>query len=286
MGSLCFAVVGDLHVGAVAEEVQTTIRLVNGMDLDFALFLGDLVNEPTDENVDEFVRQVRRIVKPVYLVIGNHDAARQPEGYDIEARIAAAMPGPWSDSFTYAFRCKGWDFIVASIGTMLIGNAYTGPQINRMKGHVSENGGMIYMPRGHLERFGRLLEESGDEPTCVVMHTPLLQMSHRIRRRGCFSQVRLLEQMGVLSMIEDRPNVKVLLYGHDHFNQVEVVNGRLHVITQGVRGYGPYKDTHAIRIVEIEGGTVRSRLVWDGLDGQPPGVIGTLEGDKAFQWSF
>lgn len=284
MDALRFAVIGDLHVGAADEHVGTAIRLASALDVDFVLFLGDLVNTPTDENLDQFARQVRLIEKPVYLAIGNHDMARAEEGYDVRARIAAALPGPWSESFTYAFRAKGWNFIVGGISTMSI--PYVGPQINHVKGYVSETGGMIYMPPDDLARFLRLLDESGERPTAIVIHTPLVRMSPRLRRRGCFSQVRLLEEPGLMSVIEERANVRLFLYGHEHFNQVEVVDGRLHCTTQGVCGYPPYGDPDAIRLIEIGGPRIRSRLVWENSDPHPPAPIGTLQGDVAFQWEF
>ena len=292
---LRFAIIGDLHVGGVAEEVQTTIELVNARELDFVLFLGDLTNKPTDENIAEFVRQVRRIEHPVYLTIGNHDTARCLEGFDFEKALAGQLPGPWSDGFTYEFHAGGWKFIVCSLADMQMD--YKGPQINRIKGMVSENGGMIHVPPPHLVRFGELLEASGQTPTVVVMHVPLVRMAARTAARGCYAQVRLLEEWQITSMVEQRPNVKMCLYGHDHFNQAEVVNDRLHLITQGVRGMWQYEDTSAIRLMEIDDSiparrgsppsrsTVRSRLIWSGRDGEAPGELGTSLGDIAFEWT-
>ena len=287
MDELTFAVVGDLHVGGVAEEVRTAIRLVNDDDLDFVLFLGDLTDKPTEENVAEFARQVRRINKPAYVVIGNHDAARDASGFDFEAclaeaLLAEALAGPWSEGFTYAFQAKGWNFIVGAISVRPIG--YEGPQVNRIKGYVCEFGNVLHMPPRHLQRFRELLDESGRTPTCVVLHVPLVRMAPRVAERGCYAQVRLLEEWQLLSLIEQRPNVKLCLYGHDHFNQAEVVNGRLHLITQAVRGMAQYGDPNAIRILRIAGSTVRSRLIWDAAPPDPPGALGTLAGDVAFEW--
>ena len=90
----------------------------------------------------------------------------------------------------------------------------------------------------------------------------------------------------MLSLLNARSNVRLCLYGHEHFNQVDVVDGRLHCITQGVQGYGPYGDDSAIRIVEATDHSVRSYLVWDGRDLEGPGEIGTLAGDRSFQWRF
>jgi len=281
---LTFAVIGDLHVGATAEAVQTTIRLLDERDLDFVLFLGDLVNTPTAENVAAFAEAVRRIDKPVYLTIGNHDVGRMTEGFDIEAELARDLPGPWKDGFTYAFDAGGWRFVVCSLGTFNIG--YTGPQVNRYKGVVSEFGDVLNVPPRHLERFGQLLDATGETPTCVVTHVPLVRMAERVHARGCYGQVRLLEEIQMLSLVEARPNVKMCLYGHEHFNQADVIDGRLHLITQGVRGMAQYGDADAIRIMRIADGTVASGLIWDGLAEQAPAPLGTLEGDRAFEWRF
>lgn len=271
-------------MGATADAVQTTIRLVNERDLDFVLFLGDLVNTPTAENVAAFAEAVRRINKPVYLTIGNHDVGRMAEGFDIEAELARDLPGPWEDGFTYAFDAGGWRFVVCSLGSFNIG--YTGPQVNRFKGVVSETGGVSNVPPKHLERFTQLLAETGEKPTCVVMHVPLVRMGRRVQARGCYSQVRLLEGMQMLSLIEARANVKMCLYGHEHFNQADVFDGRLHLITQGVRGMDQYGDADAIRIMRIADETITSGLIWDGLAEQSPAPLGTLEGDRAFEWRW
>jgi len=278
------AVVGDLHVGGDSERVQTMIRLVNGRDVDFVLFLGDLVNQASDESVGEFVRAVRRITKPVYLTIGNHDIGRKPEGYDIEGKIADALPGPWSESFTYSFQAGGWRFVVGGMGLLNI--PYVGPQVNHYKGYVSEFGNMLNMPQPHLERFESLLAETNDRPTCVVLHVPLVRMAQRVHARGCYDQVRLLEEIQVLSLIEARANVKVALYGHQHFNQVDVIAGTLHCVTQGVGGYGPYGDPSGIRIMEFSPSGVRGHMVWEDDPPEPPAPVGTLEGDRSFEWGF
>ena len=284
MEPLTFAVVGDLHVGSGSGPVQTLIRLVNDRPLDFVLFLGDLTNQATEDEVAEFVEQVRRIDKPVYLAVGNHDTARFRDGFDIETRLGQMLPGPWSKSFTYAFRVKGWAFIVVTARSDRVDQV--GYQVNNVKGFISEAGGIIRVPEEHMRRLERLLDETGDGPACLVTHVPLVPMPRRIFARGCFDQVRYIEEHHLLSLLEHHPNVTLALAGHQHFNQVEVRNGVLHCVTQGVRGYPPYQDPDGIRIVELEGSRVRSYLVWDGAAGEPPGAISTLAGDRSFEWAF
>ena len=284
MAPLTFAVVGDLHVGSVSEPVQTMIRLVNERPLDFVLFLGDLTNTAAENEVAEFVEQIRKIERPVYLTIGNHDTARFCDGFDIEKLIGELYPGPWGSAFTYGFEVKGWQFIVVAARSDKVDQV--GYQVNNIKGFVSERGGIIRVPEEHMRRVERLLDESGDRPACIVTHVPLAPMPRRIYERGCFDQVRYVEEHHLLSLVDHHRNVKLALSGHQHFNQVGARNGALHCVTQGVCGYPPYKDTDAIRIVELSGSRVRSYLIWEDADGEPPALIGTLAGDRSFEWEF
>jgi len=284
MEPLTFAVVGDLHVGSVSEPVQTMIRLVNERPLDFVLFLGDLTNRATEDEVAEFIKQIRRIEKPVYLTVGNHDTGRFREGFDIEKMIGRLYPGPWGEAFTYGFEARGWRFVVVTARSDQVDQV--GYQVNNVKGFISEGGGIIRVPEDQMRRVERLLDESAERPTCLVTHVPLVPMPKRIFGRGCFDQVRYIEEHHLLSLLDGHPDVKLALAGHQHFNQADVRNGVLHCVTQGVCAYPPYKDADAIRIVEITGTTVRSHLVWADTAPEPPGAIGTLAGDRSFEWAF
>jgi len=159
-------------------------------------------------------------------------------------------------------------------------------QVRQHKGYVSESGGIIRVTDEHMKRFAALLEESGDRPTCLVMHVPLIWMADRIHARGCYDQVRYMEEVQIRALVNSRKNVKLVLSGHQHFNQVEEVRGALHCVTQGVRGYPPYRDPDGIRIVEIRGATIRGYMTWDGAAAEPPGLLGTLDGDRSFEWRF
>ena len=284
MQPITFAVAGDLHVGSVSEPVQTLIRIVNERRPDFLLFLGDLTHTASESELADFVQQVRRVTVPVYLTIGNHDTARLPEGFDIEQRLGRMFPGPWGTSFTYAFEVAGWQFIVLVAHSGRVDQI--GYQVHNIKGFISEGGGIIRVPEDHMRRLEGLLEAAGDRPTCLVSHVPLVHMPDRIYRRGCFDQVRYIEELHLLSLLDHHPNVRLALAGHQHFNQAEVRNHALHCVTQGVCGYPPYKDGNALRWVELSDAGVRSYLVWDGLDEEPPADIGTLDGDRSFRWDF
>jgi predicted phosphodiesterase len=284
MGLVRIAFVGDLHVREEMDHVYETVDFVNSISADGVVFLGDLINTATEENLERFIEQVRKIEKPYYICIGNHDTGSAEDGFDIESKLQSRLDGPWKESFTYSFRIKGWNFITCSMTTGKI--PYKGVQVNHYKGHMSESGGVCRIPEHHIKRFKELLEESGDMPTCVCIHVPLMRMYKRLFDRGCFCQVRLLEELQMLSLVESRENVKAVVCGHDHFNQVDIINGKLHCISQSVQGYPPYKDPDRIRIMEFSDTGIKSHLEWLDYPGDPLGGIGTLDGDRSFEWEF
>ncbi len=284
MQKVTFAIVGDVHVGSVTDELPAFIKLVNRLPVDFALFMGDLVHEATDANVEMLGRAIRMLEKPYYLALGNHDTGRMAEGYDIETRIRGVLPGIWDESFTYSFQAGGWNFIVGGMQTARI--ELKGFQVHHRKGFVTEHGHVNRMIGEHLERLQALLKASGDTPTILTLHVPLVRMARRVYQRGCFEQIRLLEEPYIFALLDEHPNVKVVLSGHNHYNQVEARDGVLHCVTQAVKGYAPYRDPNGIRIMELSGSGVRSYMVWDNIEGEPPAPLGTLEGDRSFAWPW
>jgi len=275
--SLHFAVIGDVHVGRIDDEFVTAVQLCNKRDdIDFVIVLGDLVQHAVEENVDAFISQLERLTKPVYLAVGNHDLERDRYGFDADAAIRERLEGPWRESFTYSFEKGEWLFIV--VGMDVSASPYTNTYVNRYKGHVSRQGRIMHVRNGHLSRLQALLEQSGERPACVVIHAPLIPMGKRHHERGCWDQCRILEERQLWSLIQARPNVRLVLSGHQHFNQAEVVDGQLHCVTQDI--LGEYADGPGIRLIELTSQAVSSRMIWTDVRAEAPGPIGSLHGDR------
>ncbi len=283
---VAFVVVGDVHVGhdSRAEAFPAAIDMWNQLPIDFVMFVGDLVHDVTSESVDELVAQLRRIEKPIYLALGNHETDAAESGVDLESRLAAEFPGPWQSSFSYAFEAGRWRFIFAGACDS-VPSGLTHFYVNGIKGYINATGLLTVHRPEHLERFQRLLDESGDQPSCVVIHHPLARIPDRIRELGGVDQTRLIQDRQIRSLVQARRNVKAIFSGHQHFNQVDVVRHQLHCVTQIIGGelftVGP-----AIRLVELSDTMIRSRLIWHDRPDEPPGEIGTLAGDRSFCWRF
>jgi len=286
MSTLRFAIVADAHVGESGPAYQAALDLCNACAVDFTVFLGDIVDDAEKETLDEMVRGVGTLEAPFYLVMGNHEAGLRGKGFDVEGALRDACPGPWRESFSYAFEKDGWLFVAAGMDVSQSDceNVY----INNYKGFVDMAGNMMHLRGDYLERFRRLLEESGRRPTCVFIHVPLAPLEDRLHSRGFRDQVRILEELQVRSLIRARDNVRAVFSAHQHFNQVGVIKGQLHCVTQKLTGHAGRGEPPAVRLVELTEGEIRSGLVWADADADPdpPGPIGSRQGDRAFVWNF
>ncbi len=283
MKPLTFAIVADPHVGSPVSEFRTALELCNSRPLDFVVLLGDLVHRCTEENVEALVAGLKSLNKPFYLVIGNHEQAGLHGDFDVEKALQEALAGPWQESFAYSFEAGGWLFIAA--GLDMSQSAYTNVYINNYKGYVDRTGKVSHLRGEKLDRFQSQLEQSGDRPTCVLIHIPLAPIAERVHRRGCYDQTRILEELQIRSLIRERDNVRAVCAGHQHFNQVDVFDGRLHCVTQNISG-GEYGDTPALRLVQLSETRIEGWLFWTDRDREDPGALGSEAGDRSFVWDF
>jgi len=282
-----FAAIADPHVGTPGNEFSEAICLCNRLDVDFVILLGDLVTKPTEDTIAQLIRDLKALEKPLYIAMGNHDAhpGAREEGIYIEDRLRQAFPGPWQESFSYAFDCGSWRFIVVG-GIDHMKTDLENFYVNNCKGFVNRGSYIMYLLEDDRRRLIGLLEQSGDQPTCVTIHVPVVPIAARLHEQGIVDQTRLIENIQLSSVIEARSNVKLILSGHQHFNQVDVVGDQLHCVTQQLQGAAARREGPGIRVIELTDRSISGRLVWDGSDDEPFGTIGTLSGDRAFQWTF
>ena len=284
---ITFAVVSDPHVGRPECCLDRAVELCNSLPLDFVLLPGDLIQEVRKELADELIGLLGKFTAPFYLALGNHEAAPDAldAGLNPEKWIQDGLPGPWNESFTYAFQCKGWRFVVAG-GIRHFKSPLANFYINGIKGHVDRGGHIMYLEPEHRDRLCGLLAENTGKPTCLVTHASLSPTSLRLLGRGAMDQVRLIEELQLRSVVEAASDVKVVMAGHQHYNQVEAIRGQLHCVTQDLNGTESCSEGPAFRIVEMSGASVKGRLIWEDRNEAAFAPPGTSEGDLSFSWSF
>lgn len=277
------ALVADIHVGSGEPLLAHAVALCNGLDLDAVVVMGDLAEPTTEENFAKALAGIGGFEAPVYLMLGNIETSPEGAALNAEERLRETFPGPWQESFTYGFRLGGWRFIVLG-GIRHVPVDIRNFYVKRVKGFVNRASNILSLADDDRERFMQLLDESGDHPTCVLMHVPVAPLSDRLAACGAMDQGRMIEVRQLQALIAERPNVYAVLTAHMHLNQVDVVRGQLHCWTQNLAGRR--SNPPAIRVVELADAAVSGRLLWDDRVERPPGEVGTAAGDHSFIWSF
>ena len=90
--NLDIALVADVHVGLYTrpDKLAQLVDRLNAMHVDLVLFAGDLTYDPP-RDLDAALAPLRRLDKPMYAVLGNHDV--QLPGPPLDAAIHRALAG-------------------------------------------------------------------------------------------------------------------------------------------------------------------------------------------------
>jgi len=86
------AVVADVHIGLFTrpDKLRQMVDRLNAMHVDLVLFAGDLTYDPP-RDLRAALAPLRKLNKPMYAVLGNHDV--QLPGPPLETKIHAALAG-------------------------------------------------------------------------------------------------------------------------------------------------------------------------------------------------
>ena len=87
-------------------SLRQAVRIVNALNVDFAVVCGDFVDSFSDQSVAEFKAIVSGLTVPWYLAPGNHDLGDVPTASSLERYRAALGPD------YYSFEHKGYTFVI------------------------------------------------------------------------------------------------------------------------------------------------------------------------------
>ena len=208
-----FAFISDTHVRVTGREdwmnrkmgeasapafLQTLHELARD-GISFVMHGGDMTEHATR---DEFVL-MRNVLQaqelPVYGCIGNHDRYLETSRSDARDVLAAHFPGGTLD---YAFTIGSLRFVVLDVA------------IEREELRAEQ-----------IAWLRTTLNADRSTPTVFVWHYPPL---NRGGLSNCGFQLQDWSQLGretVLDVLRGAPNVAVCLNGHDHWDEVNVVDG-------------------------------------------------------------
>jgi Icc-related predicted phosphoesterase len=228
---IAFALVTDIHPELSYRDennkLRPVIRELNELDLDFAVFTGDLVGKNAD-NYHEDYPELYNLLEaeaqfPFFMVMGNHDG-----------KVSGSVDGfsYWQSYFGelyYTFDVDDWRFVAI--------NTYDHPD------YPSENGFIKEEQLGWLEnQLG--LAQTNQKPTIAFLHHNPFDTRWRFIDEGQKRLRELLEIYGVSHVFA----------GHRHSDQLEQTITSTIVTTQWVE---PESSNSGFRVVTIEGNHVR-----------------------------
>ncbi len=205
--------------------VETIARLNAIPDLDFVLITGDVVDGSTEAEIDHFNDLLARLEKPWHFVPGNHDGFIDPDHPDalppaeavarIDRRFAPETAGIQQAYFSRE----------VGAGVRLIGL-----DTRRSEDWSGEIG------PAQFEWLESELDASVDDCVIIAPHHPLYNLSP-INAHGWWANFICNNGAEVEALLDRYPQVKLVISGHHHAQQLRRRGGRLHVCTAALTGY-------------------------------------------------
>jgi 3',5'-cyclic AMP phosphodiesterase CpdA len=230
MSTLHFAQLSDVHIsslgdhhdqlsGRAADFLTNIVTKLNQIDdLDFVLFTGDLFDVADQWELGRFQEIIHTLGKPYFIIPGNHDhrAAGQAEGLtrhqfarhfnpQVNARPTApdAQNGYWSMALNSQVQLIGLD----SNRDEDWGGIIDGPQMKWLENELSSHAGKLVIMAVHHPLHN--LAPIDDDP----------KWSNFVCDNG----------PELLTLLDDHPQVKVVLTGHHHLTKIDKLGQRLHM---------------------------------------------------------
>ncbi len=197
----------QLGMGGYEHDVRTferAVEVINGMEPDFVVICGDLVDRADDQSFADFKKIRSGFKLPCYCASGNHDVGNQPSAESLRRYREKIGPD------YYTFEHKGFTFVVAN--TQLWKAPLAGE---------SEK---------HDEWFRRALEDAKARrsPAVLVVHYPLF--IEKPDEKEVYFNLPVAKRKEVLDLCVEN-GVVAILGGHLHrfaaneYKGIKLVNG-------------------------------------------------------------
>jgi len=219
-----FIQVSDTHITKDNQYSQDVLKAavddINSLsNISFVVFTGDNIGSSKVENLDAFMKIVKKLNVPYYIVIGNHDVFKS-NGLSKVQYTERIRSHNWfyrPSKPNYTFRRGEFVFIV------LDGAKETIPGTNG------------YYKKSTLEWFDAQLARYKKHPVVVFQHFPVLppteEKSHKVYKPEDY-----------FAVLNKHNNVIAVVSGHYHMNKEKMENGVYHINSPSLVGMpNPYK---------------------------------------------
>jgi 3',5'-cyclic AMP phosphodiesterase CpdA len=210
-------------------------------DLDFVLLTGDLFNAPTSQNVAVFEQAIQNLDKPYYIIPGNHDRRNLNTTEGLTRREFAQRYNPQFQARPVAPETQaGYWSVTVKPGVQLLG-------LDSIRD--ADWGGIIDpLQLGWLENE---LVTHADKLIILAVHHPLHPLAP-IDKHPDWRYFVCDNGPDMLALLDQHPQVKLVLTGHHHQTKADFLGRRLHLACPAVTIYPCAYRT--LRLTQLDAG--------------------------------
>ena len=229
---LRFVQISDVRFSAGSNNaLSSVIRDVNKLkDVDFVVFTGDNIENPSTENLLAFLNSAKKLKYPYYIVLGDKDVnkhknlSKKQYAKLLKKHIRCYKP----ETTNYVFAKKGVVFFV----------------LDGTKDVIPSTNG--YYKDDVLEWFDANLDLYPNKNIFIFQHFPVVQPTNN-------ENYMTFKPEGYLAILEKHKNIKAIFSGHYGVNDEKNVDGVVHITTAPIPQY---------RIIDIIDVDTKNPTVW------------------------
>jgi Icc protein len=238
MTTLHFVQISDIHISSRGDHLEmlsghsadfladVLAHLNRTHDLDFVLITGDLFDLAEHQELERFQRVISTLEKPCFIIPGNHDRRNPDRGDGLTRHQFARLFNPQVEARpTEPEAQAGYWSVTVHPHIQLIG----------LDSIRDEDWGGIIGPV-QVEWLKAEFASHADKLIIIVVHHPFHALAP-IDDHPDWGRFVCDNGPEMLSLLDDYPQVKVVLTGHHHLAKAEFLGQRLHLACPAVASY-------------------------------------------------
>ena len=224
-GEIKFVQVTDVHFTLrskyTADVLKATVKDINAQpNISFVVFTGDNIDTSSEENLQAFMKIVKKLNVPYYIVLGNHDVFKtngvsKQRYYEIVRK------------YKFFSRQNKRNFVLKKGEFVFIG-------LDGAKESIPGPGG--YYRVATLDWLDKQLTKNKRRKVVIMQHFPILVPTESNKTH------RVYQPENYYAVLEKHDNVIAIISGHYHMNREKMENGIYHISSPSLAAVtNPYK---------------------------------------------